>query len=65
MLRKTKQSLLQWFFSTRFIIPEFTATHKIMKKFASEIFKRTRSGEMDAEEDPRIEGRVDKNIQDK
>ena len=36
-----------------------------MKKFVSEIFKRTRSGKTDAEEDSHIEGCVNPNIQEK
>ena len=43
----------------------FTTTSKNMKKFVSEIFKRTRSGKTDAEEDSHIEGCVNPNIQDK
>ena len=39
--------------------------HKKIKKFASEIFKRTRSGKTDVKEAPHIEGSVNKNIQEK
>ena len=38
---------------------------KIIKKFASEVFKRTRSGKTDVKEAPHIEGSVNKNIQEK
>ena len=43
----------------------FTATYKDIKNFASEIFKLTRSGKPDVEEDPRIEGYVNIKIQEK
>ena len=38
---------------------------KIIKKFVSEVFKRTRSGKTDVKEAPHIEGCVNKKIQDK
>ena len=43
----------------------FTATYKNMNKFESGIFKCTQSGKIYVEEDPRIEGSVNPNIQDK
>ena len=48
-----------------FSIPVFTATYKTMKKFVSEIFKCTRSGKLDSEEDSLIEGCIKPEIQEK
>ena len=42
-----------------------TATYKNMKKFVSEISKRTRPEKPDAEEDSHIEGCANPKIQDK
>ena len=46
-------------------IPFFKAIYKNIKKFVSKIFKRTRSGKSYLEGGPRIEGYVNKIIQDK
>ena len=46
-------------------IPVFTSTYKNMKNFVSEIFKRTRSGKLDAEEASHIELCGNQSIQDK
>ena len=43
----------------------FTATYKNVKKFVSEIFKRTRPGKPDMEDISHIEGCVNPNIQEK
>ena len=50
LLQKTEHSL----FWSNIFFNVFTATYKNIKKFASEIFKHTRSGESDVEEAPRI-----------
>ena len=54
LLRKTKQGLFWFKKPICFIIPMFTATYKNMKKFVSEIFKRTRSRKPYAEEASKI-----------
>ena len=52
-------------FSICFSMPVLTETYKNIKKLANEIFKFTRSGKLDVEEDPRIERCVITKIQDK
>ena len=65
MLQKIKQSLFCFKKSVCFSIPVFKTTSKNMKKFVSEIFKRTTLGKLYTEESSHIEGCVNPNIQDK